>query len=49
VDILIGVVVVVVFALVGLTVYETPLAPWGRMLSRWWLAHRPSGWPPRRA
>ena len=44
-DILIGVVVTVVFALVGLMLYEPPLAQWGRMF-RWWLAHRPSGWPP---
>jgi hypothetical protein len=37
-DTLIGGLVIVVFALVGLMLYETPLAQWGRILFRWWLA-----------
>jgi hypothetical protein len=45
-DTLIGVVVIVVFALVGLMLSPTKRRLRSRMLSRWWLAHRSSGWPP---
>jgi hypothetical protein len=37
-DTLIGGLVIVVCALVGLMLYEAPLAQWGRILFRWWLA-----------
>jgi hypothetical protein len=34
-DTLIGGLVIVVFALVGLMLYDAPLAQWGRTLFRW--------------